>query len=96
MNRGLEANGIKPLIDTVIPFEWAVDAWRLQAPGNFVGKIAITLALALLSARPVSAAEKSRDKPQSGRRGDRFLTCVDRVEPVYGDGSIPSHRQRHE
>ncbi len=43
MNRAIEANGVKPVIDTIIPFDSAVDAWRLQASGNFVGKIVITL-----------------------------------------------------
>ena len=43
MNRAIDANAVKPVIDTVIPFESAVDAWRLQASGNFVGKIVIAL-----------------------------------------------------
>ena len=43
MNRASEANGIKPVINTVVPFESAVDAWRLQASGNFIGKIVISL-----------------------------------------------------
>ncbi len=43
MNRAIEANGIKPVIDTVVPFASAVDAWRLQASGNFLGKIVITV-----------------------------------------------------
>jgi len=41
MNRAIEANGIKPVIDTIVPFESALDAWRLQASGHFVGKIVI-------------------------------------------------------
>ena len=43
MNRAIEANGIKPVIDTVVPFESALDAWRLQASGNFIGKIVVSL-----------------------------------------------------
>jgi NADPH:quinone reductase-like Zn-dependent oxidoreductase len=43
MNRAIEANGIKPVIDTIVPFASALDAWRLQASGNFVGKIVVSL-----------------------------------------------------
>lgn len=43
MNRAIDATGIKPVINTVVPFASAVDAWRLQASGNFVGKIVISL-----------------------------------------------------
>lgn len=43
MNRAIDANGIKPVIHTVVPFASAVDAWRLHASGNFVGKIVISL-----------------------------------------------------
>ncbi len=43
MNRAIDANGITPVIDTVVPFESALEAWRLQASGNFVGKIVISL-----------------------------------------------------
>ena len=39
MNRAIEMNGIKPVINTVVPFASALDAWRLQMSGNFVGKI---------------------------------------------------------
>src|SRR3954470_2090482 len=41
MNRAIEANGLKPVVDTVVPFDSALDAFRLQASGNFVGKIVI-------------------------------------------------------
>jgi NADPH:quinone reductase-like Zn-dependent oxidoreductase len=41
MNRAIEANGLTPVVDTVVPFDSALDAFRLQASGNFVGKIAI-------------------------------------------------------
>jgi NADPH:quinone reductase-like Zn-dependent oxidoreductase len=43
MNRAIDANGVKPVIDTVVPFASALDAWRLQASGNFVGKIVIAV-----------------------------------------------------
>jgi NADPH:quinone reductase-like Zn-dependent oxidoreductase len=43
MNRAIDANGITPVIHTVVPFQSALDAWRLQASGNFVGKIVITV-----------------------------------------------------
>jgi len=43
MNRAVEANDIKPVIHSVIPFASALDAWRLQASGNFIGKIVIAL-----------------------------------------------------
>ncbi len=43
MNRAIDANGIKPVVNTVVPFESALDAWRLQASGNFVGKIVVSL-----------------------------------------------------
>jgi NADPH:quinone reductase-like Zn-dependent oxidoreductase len=43
MNRAVEANGIKPVIHSVVPFASALDAWRLQASGNFIGKIVIAL-----------------------------------------------------
>ena len=43
MNRAIEANSIRPVIHSVIPFVSALDAWRLQASGNFVGKIVINL-----------------------------------------------------
>jgi NADPH:quinone reductase-like Zn-dependent oxidoreductase len=41
MNRAIEANGIKPVIDTVYDFDRAVDAFRQAASGSFVGKIVI-------------------------------------------------------
>jgi NADPH:quinone reductase-like Zn-dependent oxidoreductase len=43
MNRAIDANGIKPVMQSPVPFDSALDAWRLQASGNFVGKIVITL-----------------------------------------------------
>ena len=43
MNRAIDANGITPVINTVVPFASALDAFRLQASGNFVGKIVIAL-----------------------------------------------------
>lgn len=41
MNRAIEINGIKPVIEKVYPFEQARDAYRHQAGGAFVGKIVI-------------------------------------------------------
>jgi NADPH:quinone reductase-like Zn-dependent oxidoreductase len=43
MNRAIEVNGIKPILDRVFPFEQAADAFRHLASGAFVGKIAISL-----------------------------------------------------
>jgi NADPH:quinone reductase-like Zn-dependent oxidoreductase len=43
MNRVVGASGIKPIIHSVIPFASALDAWRLQASGNFIGKIVIAM-----------------------------------------------------
>ena len=43
LNRAIESNGIKPVIDRVFPFDQAADAFRLLASGSFVGKIAIRL-----------------------------------------------------
>ena len=40
--RAVEVNGIKPVVDRTFPFDKALDAFRLQASGNFIGKIAIT------------------------------------------------------
>ena len=41
MNRAIDANGIKPVIDRVFPFEQALDAYTTHASGQFVGKIVI-------------------------------------------------------
>lgn len=41
--QAMEVNRIKPIVDKVFPFEQAAEAFRLQASGNFVGKIAITI-----------------------------------------------------
>jgi len=43
MNRAIDANGIRPVVHTVIPFESALDGWRLQQSGNFVGKIVVSV-----------------------------------------------------
>ena len=43
MNRAIDANGVKPVVHAVVPFASALDAFRLQAAGNFVGKIVIAL-----------------------------------------------------
>lgn len=41
MNRAIEVNKIKPIIDKVFPFEDAAAAYRHQASGNFMGKVVI-------------------------------------------------------
>ena len=41
--RAIEVNRIKPVVDKVFPFDQALDAFRLQASGNFLGKIAIAI-----------------------------------------------------
>ena len=43
MNRAIETNRIKPVIDTVVPFEEAIDGYHLQASGRFVGKIVVAV-----------------------------------------------------
>jgi NADPH:quinone reductase-like Zn-dependent oxidoreductase len=43
MNRAIEVNKIKPLVDKVFPFDKAADAFRCQAAGDFVGKVVITV-----------------------------------------------------
>jgi NADPH:quinone reductase-like Zn-dependent oxidoreductase len=43
MNRAIEVNKIKPVVDKVFPFDKAVDAFRCQASGDFVGKVVITV-----------------------------------------------------
>ena len=41
--QAMEVNRLKPLIEKVFPFDQALDAFRLQASGNFMGKIAISI-----------------------------------------------------
>jgi NADPH:quinone reductase-like Zn-dependent oxidoreductase len=43
MNRAIEVNKIKPVVDKVFPFDKAADAFRCQAAGDFVGKVVITV-----------------------------------------------------
>jgi NADPH:quinone reductase-like Zn-dependent oxidoreductase len=43
MNRAIDTNKIKPVVDKVFPFEKAADAFRCQAAGDFVGKVVITV-----------------------------------------------------
>jgi NADPH:quinone reductase-like Zn-dependent oxidoreductase len=43
MNRAIDVNKIKPVVDKVFPFEKAADAFRCQAAGDFVGKVVITI-----------------------------------------------------
>jgi NADPH:quinone reductase-like Zn-dependent oxidoreductase len=41
--KAIEVNRIKPVIEKVFPFDQAAEAFRLQASGNFLGKIAISV-----------------------------------------------------
>lgn len=41
--QAIEINRIKPVVDKVFPFDQALDAFHLQASGNFFGKIAIAI-----------------------------------------------------
>jgi NADPH:quinone reductase-like Zn-dependent oxidoreductase len=41
--QAIEVNQIKPVIDKVFPFDQAPEAFRLQASGNFIGKIVIAI-----------------------------------------------------
>ena len=43
LNRAIEANRIRPIIDKVFPFDDAIAAYHHQASGNFVGKIVISV-----------------------------------------------------
>ena len=41
--QAIEVNRIKPVIEKVFPFDQAAEAFRLQASGNFMGKIVIAI-----------------------------------------------------
>jgi NADPH:quinone reductase-like Zn-dependent oxidoreductase len=41
--QAIEVNRIKPVIEKVFPFDHAAEAFRLQASGNFMGKIVINI-----------------------------------------------------
>jgi NADPH:quinone reductase-like Zn-dependent oxidoreductase len=43
MNKAIEANGIRPVVDRVFAFDDAPAAYRHQASGNFVGKVVIRM-----------------------------------------------------
>jgi len=43
MNRAIEVNGIKPVVDKVFPFDQAVEAFRVFGAGDFFGKVVITV-----------------------------------------------------
>jgi NADPH:quinone reductase-like Zn-dependent oxidoreductase len=43
MNRAIEINNLKPVVDRVFPFEQAKEAYHLAASGEFFGKIVITV-----------------------------------------------------
>jgi NADPH:quinone reductase-like Zn-dependent oxidoreductase len=43
MNRAIEVNKIKPVVDRVFSFDKAADAFRCQAAGDFIGKVVIQI-----------------------------------------------------
>jgi NADPH:quinone reductase-like Zn-dependent oxidoreductase len=43
MNRAIETNSIRPVIDKIFPFEDAIAAYRYQDSGHFIGKVAISI-----------------------------------------------------
>jgi NADPH:quinone reductase-like Zn-dependent oxidoreductase len=43
MNRAIDVNKIKPVVDKVFSFDQAADAYRCQAAGDFLGKVVITI-----------------------------------------------------
>ena len=43
MNAAINANGIRPVIDKVFPFDQAKDAFRHAASGDFIGKVVIAI-----------------------------------------------------
>jgi NADPH:quinone reductase-like Zn-dependent oxidoreductase len=43
MNRAIDTNKIKPVVDKVFPFDKATEAFRCQASGDFIGKVVITV-----------------------------------------------------
>lgn len=43
MNRAIEVNRIKPIVDRVFPFDQASEAFRRLAAGDFFGKVVITV-----------------------------------------------------
>jgi NADPH:quinone reductase-like Zn-dependent oxidoreductase len=43
MNAAINANGIKPVIDKVFPFDQAKDAFGHVASGDFIGKVIIAI-----------------------------------------------------
>jgi NADPH:quinone reductase-like Zn-dependent oxidoreductase len=43
MNAAINANGIKPVIDKVFPFDQAKEAFGHAASGDFIGKVVIAI-----------------------------------------------------
>ncbi|WP_428829533.1 zinc-binding dehydrogenase [Paenibacillus durus] len=41
MNRAIEHNGLRPVVDRMFPFERAVEALQYLAEGSYFGKICI-------------------------------------------------------
>jgi D-arabinose 1-dehydrogenase-like Zn-dependent alcohol dehydrogenase len=43
MLRAMAANGIKPMVDKVFPFDAAKDAFETAGKGDFIGKVVIRI-----------------------------------------------------
>jgi NADPH:quinone reductase-like Zn-dependent oxidoreductase len=43
LNRAIDVNGMKPVIDKVFPFDQARQAYEYQASGSLFGKVVISL-----------------------------------------------------
>jgi NADPH:quinone reductase-like Zn-dependent oxidoreductase len=43
MNRAIEVNRLKPMIDRVFPFEQAIEAYKYHASGHMIGKVVIAI-----------------------------------------------------
>ena len=43
MNRAIETNGIRPIVDRVFRFDEAPAAYRYQEAGGFIGKVVIAI-----------------------------------------------------
>jgi NADPH:quinone reductase-like Zn-dependent oxidoreductase len=43
MIRAIEHGRIKPIIDTVVPFDHVIEGFRQQAANAFVGKIVVSM-----------------------------------------------------
>jgi NADPH:quinone reductase-like Zn-dependent oxidoreductase len=43
MNRAIEVNALKPVVDRAFPFDEAAEAFGYQLAGKHVGKVAISI-----------------------------------------------------